>query len=38
MDFFITLPMSGINAIVTNHFKMFFRDMTNESFHEIEDR
>ena len=30
--------MSGIDAIVTDHFEMFFRDMPDETFDEIHDR
>ena len=30
--------MFGVDAIVTQHFKMFFRDMNNQSFDEIESR
>ena len=26
----------GIDAVVTQHFKVFFRDVNNESFNEVE--
>ncbi len=37
-EFFINLPVSGINAAVADHFEMFFRDMLDEAFHEIHNR
>ena len=38
MQFFISITMSGVKAAITDHFEMFFRDMADEPFDEINDR
>ena len=37
-DQVISISMAGIDAIVANHLKMFFRDMTNETLNKIHGR
>ncbi|VUX01765.1 Uncharacterised protein [Dorea longicatena] len=34
----VRFAMSGIYAVITNHFEMFFRDMLSKSCHEIKNR
>ena len=38
VKFFINLPVAGINAAVADHFEMFFRDMSDETFYEFHNR
>ena len=38
MEFFVDLPVAGINAAVTNHFVMFFRDVPDEPLYEFHGR
>ena len=35
-EFLFLFMMLGIDAVVTKHFKVFFRDMNNKTFNEIE--
>ena len=35
-EFMVTLPVTGIDAIVTYLLKMFFRDMLDKAVYEIE--
>ena len=35
IEFFILFPMTGIYAIIADHFEMFFRDVLDEEFHEF---
>lgn len=37
-ELFVRGAVPGINAIITNHFKIRFRDMTNQSFYELQCR
>ena len=34
----VRFTMSGINSIITDHFKMFFRDVLSKPWHEIKNR
>ena len=34
---FVDFPMSGIDAAITDHFEMFFRDVTDQALDEIQD-
>ena len=34
-EIFVRFTMSGVNAVITDHFKMFLGDMDNELFDEI---
>lgn len=36
MEFLFLFVVFGIDAVVTQHFKVFFRDVNNESFNEVE--
>ena len=36
-EFFIDFPVSGINAAVTDHFEMLFRDMADQALYEFQD-
>ena len=38
VQLFILFPMSGIYAIIADHFEMFFRDVLDEEFHEFKSR
>ena len=38
VEFLVNLPMAGINAAITDHFVMFFRDMLDETLYELHDR
>lgn len=38
MQFFISITMSGVKTAITDHFEMFFRDMADEPFDEINGR
>lgn len=38
MEFFINLPVAGVNAAITDHFVMFFRDVTDQAFDELHNR
>ena len=35
---FVDFPMSGIDAAITDHFEMFFRDMANQPVDELKGR
>lgn len=35
MEFFINLPVSGIDAAITNHFVMLFRDMLDKTLYKF---
>ena len=37
-EFFINLPVPGINAAIADHLKMFFRDMTDQTLYKFHDR
>lgn len=37
-ELFVDFPVSGIDATVTDHFEMFFRDMADETPDEFQDR
>ena len=37
-ELFVYGTVPGINAPVTDHFEMFFRDMADETFYELQDR
>ena len=37
-EFFVGLPVPGINAAIADHFKMFFRDMADQTLYELHDR
>ena len=34
-DHFIGVSMSGIDAVIANHFEVFFRDMSHKAFGEF---
>lgn len=36
--FFVNLPVAGINAAITNHFIMFFRDMAYKTLYKFHNR
>ncbi len=38
MEFFVNLPVLCINAAITDHFVILFRDMAEEAFNEFHDR
>lgn len=38
MELFINLPVAGINAAVTDHFEMLFRDMADKTLYELHNR
>ena len=38
IKFFINLPVAGINAAVTDHFEMLFRDMADKTLYELHNR
>lgn len=38
VELFIDLPMSGIDATITDHFVMFFGDMSNKPFYKFHNR
>ena len=35
IEFFVLFPMTGIYAIIADHFEMFFWDVLDEEFHEF---
>lgn len=35
MEFFVNLTVAGINAAITDHFVMFFRDVLDEPLYEF---
>lgn len=37
-EFFVDLPVSGINAAIADHLKMFFRDMADQTLYKLHDR
>lgn len=38
MEFFINLPVSGIDAAITDHLVMLFRDVPDEPLYELHNR
>ena len=38
MEFFVNFPVAGVNAAITDHFIMLFRNMADEPFYEIHNR
>lgn len=38
VEFFVNFPVAGVNAAITDHFIMLFRDMADEPFYEIHNR
>ena len=38
VEFFVNLPVSCINAAITDHFVMLFRNMADEAFNEFHNR
>ena len=38
MELFVNLPVAGIDAAITDHFIVLFRDMPDEPFYEIHNR
>ena len=38
VELFVNVSSSGIKPAITNHFKVFFRDMPNQAFDEIHGR
>ena len=38
MELFINLPVAGINAAVTDHFEMLFRDMADQTLYGLHNR
>ena len=38
MELFIKFPVAGINAAVTDHFEMLFRDMADQTLYELHNR
>ena len=37
-EFFVDLPVPGINAAIADHLKMFFRDMADQTLYKLHDR
>ncbi len=38
MEFFVNLPVAGINTTIADHFVMLFRDMPDKTFYKIHNR
>lgn len=38
MEFFVNLPVAGINAAIADHFVMLFGDMLDETLYELHNR
>lgn len=38
VEFFVDVPVTGINATITDHFIMLFRDMLDKTFYEVHNR
>ena len=37
-SFFVDLPVPGVNAAITDHLKMFFRDMADQTLYKFHDQ
>ena len=38
MEFFVNLPVAGINTTIADHFVMLFRDVSDKTFHKFDNR